>query len=124
MSTTERVRTPYGLSAPATTKRVIELLSELDWPSARVADVGAGRGHFSCILGETLERERGLTPAQHVFPCDLIPETFEYDRLECVATRPDGTPARQVWADPGNRSYSKSPKSVAWPWRIGRRRCP
>ena len=82
---------PGGISAPATTQRVIELLHGLDWPNARVADVGAGRGHFSAVLGRQLENRRGLVPSEHVFPCDVIPETFEAAGLECARTRPDGT---------------------------------
>ncbi len=64
-----------GWSAPATTRRVLGLLAHLDWRTARVADVGAGRGHLSMLLGEML-RANGIEPAAHVFPCDLIPASY------------------------------------------------
>ena len=82
---------PPAISHPKTTQRVLELLEALDWRSAKVADVGAGGGHFSYVLGEYLDREHGLEPREHVFPCDLITETFQYERLDCAATAPDGT---------------------------------
>lgn len=79
-----------GWSVPATTRRVLELLDGLDWPTARVADVGAGRGHFSMVLGERLRTEKGLDPREHVFACDLIPASFEYERVTCAKTDADG----------------------------------
>lgn len=82
---------PHAISSTATTTAVMELLSGLDWRTAKVCDVGAGRGHFSHTLAEKLARDHGLTPREHVFPCDLIPATFEVDSLECVATPSDGT---------------------------------
>ena len=79
-----------GWSAPATTRRVAALLANLPWPNARVADVGAGRGTLSRLLGETIERELGLAPSDHVFACDLIPASFEYGAISCAPTSPDG----------------------------------
>jgi SAM-dependent methyltransferase len=79
-----------GLSNPATTRAVLELLRDLDWPRARVADVGAGRGHFCAVLGDWLERERGLVAREHVFPCDLLPGTFQDPRFACARTGADG----------------------------------
>lgn len=79
-----------GWSIPVTSRRVFEFLdTRLDWPRARIADVGAGRGAFSQLLGEHL-RARGLDAAQHVFPCDLIPASFEADGLACSQTLADG----------------------------------
>ena len=81
---------PLAISNRATTAAVLALLEDLDWRSARVCDVGAGRGHFSHALGEELRRAHGLPPAEHVFPCDLLPDGFEYDALECRRTGADG----------------------------------
>lgn len=78
-----------GLSNPRTTQAVRALLSDLDWSRARVADVGAGRGHFSAVLGEEL-RTRGLEPAQHLLPCDRHPEAFQYAPLACARVASDG----------------------------------
>jgi 2-polyprenyl-3-methyl-5-hydroxy-6-metoxy-1,4-benzoquinol methylase len=78
-------------SSPKTSERAFELLEGLDWKTARILDVGAGRGWFSKVLAERLRTELGLDPREHVFPCDAFPESFEVDELECVRTRPDGT---------------------------------
>lgn len=82
--------TTKGLSLPATTLRALELVEDLPWERAKVADVGAGQGSFSRLLGERLEQEQGLDAREHVFPCDLIPESFAYERLRCRRTEPDG----------------------------------
>lgn len=76
-------------SAPVTSLRVLGLLAGLDWERARVVDVGAGPGHFSRLIGEQL-RQRGLTPAEHLWACDLIPESFEYEDVACAPMSPDG----------------------------------
>jgi SAM-dependent methyltransferase len=80
---------PQSWSHPATSQRAFACLEGLDWSKARVADVGAGRGHFSYLMGEFL-RSKGIEPRDHVFPCDLIPESFEYGTLECQRIHGDG----------------------------------
>ena len=90
-------------SNPATTDVVFRLLQRglpvaptkdkalgIDWPSVRIADVGAGRGHFSHRLGELIREEAGHDPADHISACDLFPESFEYDRITCQKTENDG----------------------------------
>ena len=54
-----------------------------------MVDVGAGRGYFSDLIGETL-RARGLNPAEHVSACDLIPSSFEYQAIRCEPIARDG----------------------------------
>jgi SAM-dependent methyltransferase len=78
-----------GLSVPRTTQAVRTLLDGLDWTRARVADVGAGRGHFCAVLGEEL-RARGLEPRAHLLPCDRHPAGFQYAPLACATVAPDG----------------------------------
>jgi SAM-dependent methyltransferase len=84
----EPVTPPAPLSSAATTRAALARLEDLDWPSARVADVGAGTGHFSARLGEALRR-RGLAPEHHVFPCDRHPEFFRCPGLSCAPV-PEG----------------------------------
>lgn len=79
-----------GWSIPATSRRVLGLVSDLDWRSARLLDVGAGRGAFCNLLAEWLA-ERGRVPAEHVQACDLLPESFELDDVACAPLAPDGT---------------------------------
>jgi SAM-dependent methyltransferase len=79
-----------GWSIPHTARRVFQELETLDWRAARVADVGAGRGAFSKLVGDWLRERHGLDPRAHLFACDLIPESFEYDGVACTRTGPDG----------------------------------
>ena len=81
--------TTKGLSSARTTQAVRALLDGLDWHSARVADVGAGRGHFCAVLGAELERA-GIDPRGRLLPCDRIPASFAYERLACAQVAPDG----------------------------------
>lgn len=83
-------------SSPATTARVLEVLGSLDWRTARVADVGAGRGYFSRVLCEKLAAEHGLDPRAHVFACDVIPASFEFEGIGCEKIHHDG---RLPWPD-------------------------
>jgi SAM-dependent methyltransferase len=88
-----------GWSNPKTTEVVLELLRKglglgtgTDWSGLagrRIADVGTGRGHFCHVLGLLLETS-GLAPADHLAPCDLLPESFEVEGLVCHETRADG----------------------------------
>jgi len=71
------------LSHSITTTRVLELLDGLDWPRARVADVGAGNGYFSQALGEAL-RTRGLDAGEHIAACDAVPAEFRYAPVRCA----------------------------------------
>ncbi len=87
-------------SNPATTDVVFRLLEEglreagttgsPDWKQLKVVDVGAGRGFFSLRFGEMLKEGSGLEPKEHIFACDLMPESFEYEGIECVQTGANG----------------------------------
>jgi SAM-dependent methyltransferase len=76
-------------SAPATSRCVLDLLSDLDWSRARIVDVGAGRGHLVRLLAERL-RARALEPRDRLFACDLVPESFEVSDLGCRPIATDG----------------------------------
>lgn len=80
-----------GWSIPHTARSVFAELADLEWQSARVCDVGAGRGAFSKLVGDWLTDEKRLQPREHLFACDLIPESFEYDGIPCARTNADGT---------------------------------
>jgi SAM-dependent methyltransferase len=80
-----------GWSIPHTSRRVFAELEALDWTNARVCDVGAGRGAFSQLLGEWLVNAQQLEPRAHLFACDLIPASFEYEGVACAKTNADGT---------------------------------
>jgi SAM-dependent methyltransferase len=76
-------------SLPITTERVLELIEPLDWPHAKVADVGAGAGYFSQQLSDRL-RARGLSPGDHISACDVMPDSFACEGVECAKVGADG----------------------------------
>jgi SAM-dependent methyltransferase len=86
-ATFERDITPW--SAPATSRRVLDLLAGLNWRTARVADVGAGSGYLSQAISERL-LAAGLDPAERVFACDLMPESFACRAVSCLPMGTDG----------------------------------
>src|SRR5688572_32876812 len=80
---------PSPWSNPATNRRVLELLMQLDWSRARVLDVGAGSGWLSQSLSDQVAG-RGLDPCECVFACDLMPESFLCRSITCSRMRDDG----------------------------------
>ena len=100
VTTEERFHIGKGMtkawSAPATSRTTLALLADLDWPNARVADVGAGRGHFSQLLCDYLRGAHGLEPEGRVLACDLLPESFGCEEVECA---PIGADGRLPYAD-------------------------
>lgn len=68
---------------------MLELLDDLDWSTALLADVGAGAGWFSRTMSERL-RAGGIDPREHVFACDLLPESFRCPGVRCEPLTPGG----------------------------------
>ena len=81
--------TEMAWSAPATSRRVLELLPRLDWNEARLADVGAGRGHLIALLAEHL-RAAGFEPRGRLHACDVLPESFAVADVPCLPIAPGG----------------------------------
>lgn len=59
-------------------------------PGIKVADIGAGEGFFSKILGEHIERNQGRRPADVITACDIFPEYFRYPAVRCLKISSDG----------------------------------
>jgi ubiquinone/menaquinone biosynthesis C-methylase UbiE len=78
------------LSHPKTTARILQLLEGVTWATARAVDVGAGRGYFSMRLANMLSVRHGLKPEEHVYACDVEPEIFEFDTIQCGRIGNDG----------------------------------
>lgn len=70
-------------SHPATTEKLLSLLLDQDFTGRRVLDLGAGAGYFSRRLYRALE-ERGYDAPSIITPCDLNPELFLFEELQCV----------------------------------------
>ena len=59
-----------------------ELITSRVTPDARVLDFGAGRGHMCQRLGGFF-KAAGRKPADHLTPCEIVPEIFLYDEAAC-----------------------------------------
>ena len=51
-------------------------------PDARVLDFGAGLGHMSQRVGGFFS-EHGRKPSEHLTPCEIVPEIFQYQGVPC-----------------------------------------
>ena len=69
-------------SHPRTTEKLLALIRDERFENKTVVDLGAGAGYFSWKLFEVLERQ-GLDPSTIITPCDLYPELFQFDKLQC-----------------------------------------
>lgn len=71
------------ISHQSTNDKVFALVRPLLGAAVRVADVGAGEGYFSKILGDYL-RSAGLgEPSTVISACDVVPENFKYTDIVC-----------------------------------------
>ena len=59
-------------------------------PGVRFADIGAGEGFFSQLLGEHLRAKSGLQPRDVITACDIFPEYFRYPAVQCEKISSDG----------------------------------
>ena len=70
------------LSHPATTAKLLSLLETESLSGKRFLDVGAGEGYLSWQLCDFLEK-RGYDGPAVISACDLFPEEFKFDKIEC-----------------------------------------
>ena len=78
------------ISHRSTNDKVLELVAPLIRPGIRVADVGAGEGFFSQLLGEHVRNKLGREPSEVITACDIFPEYFRYAAVRCERIFPDG----------------------------------
>jgi SAM-dependent methyltransferase len=78
------------ISHRSTNDKVLEIVRPLLKPGVRVADIGAGEGFFSQLVGQYVEANLGLPPSQILAACDIFPEYFRYGAIECGTIAPDG----------------------------------
>ena len=65
------------ISHRSTNDKVLQLVVPLVKPGIRVADIGAGEGFFSQLLGEHVKSKLGLKPSDVITACDIFPSTFD-----------------------------------------------
>ncbi|MDD5284862.1 MAG: class I SAM-dependent methyltransferase [Desulfuromonadaceae bacterium] len=70
-------------SHPLTNQKIFDLILQEDIGSKRILDIGAGRGYMARKLGGYLAG-KGLDPRDVLVACDLFPEFFEYEGVECI----------------------------------------
>jgi SAM-dependent methyltransferase len=78
------------ISHRSTNDRVLELVRPLLRPGVHVADIGAGEGFFSQLLGQYVQAQLQLEPSAIVSACDIFPEYFRYRAITCQRISPDG----------------------------------
>ena len=78
------------ISHRSTNDKVLELVLPIIGPGIRVADIGAGEGFFSQLLGEHLRAKSGLQPRDVITACDIFPEYFRYPAVKCEKISSDG----------------------------------
>lgn len=61
---------------------IYELITSRIHPDARVLDFGAGLGHMCQRLGGYFTQQ-GRQPDQHLTPCEIVPEIFQYTAVPC-----------------------------------------
>ena len=79
-----------AISHQSTNALVFDLVKPSITRGARIADVGAGEGYFSQLIGQYAERELKIAPSEVIAPSDLFPELFRYPAVQCAAIEPGG----------------------------------
>jgi len=78
------------ISHRSTNDKVLQIVLPLLESGVRVADIGAGEGFFSQLLGEHVTSKLGLEPAEAITACDIFPEYFRYADVSCLKISADG----------------------------------
>jgi SAM-dependent methyltransferase len=84
------VDTIRPISHRSTNDKVLDLVRPLLKRGIKVADIGAGEGFFSQLLGQYVENKLGLEPSEIVSACDIFPEYFRYPDVPCLTISRDG----------------------------------
>src|ERR1700687_3629259 len=79
-----------AISHRSTNDKVLRLVVPLLKPGIRVADIGAGEGFFSQLLGEQVRTKLGLQPRDVITASDIFPEYFRYQGVKCEKISADG----------------------------------
>ncbi len=84
------VDTIRPISHRSTNDKVLDLVRPLIKRGVKVADIGAGEGFFSQLLGQYVEYKLRLAPAEIISACDIFPQYFRYPDVPCLTISPDG----------------------------------
>jgi 2-polyprenyl-3-methyl-5-hydroxy-6-metoxy-1,4-benzoquinol methylase len=78
------------ISHRSTNDKVLELVRPLIKPGVKVADIGAGEGFFSQLLGQHVQAQLHLEPSAVISACDIFPQYFRYGAITCERISADG----------------------------------
>src|ERR1700686_3883635 len=78
------------ISHMSTNDKVLQLVLPLIKPGIRVADIGAGEGFFSQLLGDQVRTRLALQPSDVITACDIFPEYYRYPAVKCAKISSDG----------------------------------
>src|SRR4051812_17385586 len=87
LSTQNEIR---PISHRSTNDKVLKLVIPHIASGRPVADIGAGEGFFSKMLGEHVEKELKRSASDIVTACDIFPEYFRYPAVTCLKISGDG----------------------------------
>lgn len=78
------------ISHTSTNDKIMQLVLPLIKRGVRLADIGAGEGYFSQLVGQHVQSKLGVPPANVITACDIFPEYFRYPAITCKTIAPDG----------------------------------
>jgi ubiquinone/menaquinone biosynthesis C-methylase UbiE len=78
------------ISHRSTNDKVLELVRPLIKRGVRVADIGAGEGFFSQLLGQYVQTQLHIEPSGVISACDIFPEYFRYGAVSCQTISREG----------------------------------
>jgi SAM-dependent methyltransferase len=84
------IRIKPGGSHPSTNRVVFSLIQEYITKTSVVLDFGAGQGHMSQKVGDHF-KALGRYPRDHLHACEVAPECFQYEAIECRKAPSDST---------------------------------
>ena len=70
------------------TNAIAEKAWKLIEEGKKILDFGAGQGHMSQKIGNEAER-RGISAKNCIYPCEIVPEEFQYEKVECKKIKTD-----------------------------------
>ena len=71
-----------------TNDKIFSLLQPLIQKGMKILDFGAGKGHMVQRIGEHA-KSLNLKPSELIFPCEVEPDCFLYDEVECTSINLD-----------------------------------
>ena len=75
-------------SHPLTNKKIYNLITENISKDSNVLDFGSGEGYMAQKIGEYFEN-LGEYPNKHLNACEITPENFLYNKIECTKIKPN-----------------------------------